>query len=511
MRDAAGLHGAPAAPPRPRHAGPRFRTFDGLPSRRQLALDRLVLRLRPADGRGLRLREHCWLGGCGSRCARRGGAARSHGRAASARRLTAGKDSCAASASARIRRCCPGPAESSRTGGCCAEVRLPGAIFLFVELTGLAGPSPASRSDSFEVAILLERSETTGRQHRQGRHRRYWSTPAANLLGALTTRCRSIQPADAADRRRSPARADRDPAGIVGVAADGAAACNGSSRLRQPHRPARGQAGASTRSSGGRGWFRSAEPRARIEGRTGYRGDRCGWPWSTPTTRHGRRASPPARHCALHRPRPADADAPVAGEAISRSIRVLRGLCHVPGRADAAAAGAGAQRAGSTGARASCHGMRLSAICAQLPHFARRPRQEEGARALRELLDLYAVIAGPLAARRIGVVRHAPLAPGRRALARRRPDHVRPRARDARSRWRSGCSTVPAHFCSAACWRCSSVARVAINTFTRTIVTTVERGEIMRWPIRIGERHLGLAEVLGGRAAEAWTCSRRCG
>ena len=31
---------------------------------------------------------------------------------------------------------------------------------------------------------------------------------------------------------------------------------------------------------------------------------------------------------------------------------------------------------------------------------------------------------------------------------------------------------------------------VALNTFTRTVVRTVERGEIMRWPARIGQRQL---------------------
>ena len=31
---------------------------------------------------------------------------------------------------------------------------------------------------------------------------------------------------------------------------------------------------------------------------------------------------------------------------------------------------------------------------------------------------------------------------------------------------------------------------VALNSFTRTVVRTVARGEIMRWPARLGQRHL---------------------
>ena len=31
---------------------------------------------------------------------------------------------------------------------------------------------------------------------------------------------------------------------------------------------------------------------------------------------------------------------------------------------------------------------------------------------------------------------------------------------------------------------------VSINSFTETVVTTVERGEVIRWPVRAGQRHL---------------------
>ena len=31
---------------------------------------------------------------------------------------------------------------------------------------------------------------------------------------------------------------------------------------------------------------------------------------------------------------------------------------------------------------------------------------------------------------------------------------------------------------------------VSLNSFTETVVTTLERGEIMRWPTRLGSRHL---------------------
>jgi type VI secretion system protein ImpG len=31
---------------------------------------------------------------------------------------------------------------------------------------------------------------------------------------------------------------------------------------------------------------------------------------------------------------------------------------------------------------------------------------------------------------------------------------------------------------------------VSINSFTETVIKTTERGEIMRWPVRIGLRHI---------------------
>jgi type VI secretion system protein ImpG len=31
---------------------------------------------------------------------------------------------------------------------------------------------------------------------------------------------------------------------------------------------------------------------------------------------------------------------------------------------------------------------------------------------------------------------------------------------------------------------------VSINSFTQTTIKTVERGEIMRWPLRTGQRHV---------------------
>ena len=31
---------------------------------------------------------------------------------------------------------------------------------------------------------------------------------------------------------------------------------------------------------------------------------------------------------------------------------------------------------------------------------------------------------------------------------------------------------------------------VTLNSFTETVVSTLERGEIMRWPTRLGSRHL---------------------
>ena len=110
--------------------------------------------------------------------------------------------------------------------------------------------------------------------------------------------------------------------------------------------------------------------------------------------------------------------------------------------------------------------------------------------ALRQLLQLYAAFAEPAVARQVDGVRSV----ASRAVVDRTADgRARsPSAAVSRSmleleeRSIDGGSAFGLGGVLEAFFR----RYVALNTFTRTVVRTVERGEIMRWPARIGQRQL---------------------
>ena len=113
----------------------------------------------------------------------------------------------------------------------------------------------------------------------------------------------------------------------------------------------------------------------------------------------------------------------------------------------------------------------------------------EGAVALRQLLQLYAAFAEPAVARQVDALRSVTS----RAVVDRLPMvgpitfgrgleivvELEERGIDGGSAFGLG-GVLEAFF----------RRYVALNTFTRTVVRTTERGEIMRWPARIGQRQL---------------------
>jgi type VI secretion system protein ImpG len=114
---------------------------------------------------------------------------------------------------------------------------------------------------------------------------------------------------------------------------------------------------------------------------------------------------------------------------------------------------------------------------------------DEGAAALRQLLQLYAAFAEPAVARQVDglrsvgshpVVDRLPM-PGPIAFGRGLEIDLtlEERAFDRGSAFALG-AVLETFF----------RRHAALNSFTRTVVRTVERGEIMRWPTRIGQRHL---------------------
>ena len=113
----------------------------------------------------------------------------------------------------------------------------------------------------------------------------------------------------------------------------------------------------------------------------------------------------------------------------------------------------------------------------------------EGAEALRQLLQLYAAFAEPAVARQVEGLRSVASRPTVDRLPMAGPITfgrgveielgLEERAFDQGSPFALS-SVLEAFF----------RRYVALNSFTATVVRTVERGEIMRWPARIGQRHL---------------------
>ena len=112
-----------------------------------------------------------------------------------------------------------------------------------------------------------------------------------------------------------------------------------------------------------------------------------------------------------------------------------------------------------------------------------------GAEALRQLLQLYAAFAEPAVARQVDAPALGLEPGGGRSNADGGPDHLRPRSRD-RVELRGASIDGGSAFGLGGVLEAFFRRYVALNTFTRTVVRTAERGEIMRWPARIGQRQL---------------------
>lgn len=114
---------------------------------------------------------------------------------------------------------------------------------------------------------------------------------------------------------------------------------------------------------------------------------------------------------------------------------------------------------------------------------------EEGAAALRELLKLYADTADPAVRKQVDGVKHVKRRPITRRVATPGPIAF------ARGLEVSLSLDEPAFegsgvFLLGAVLEQFFAKYVSINSFTETVVTTPDRGEIMRWPARVGLRHI---------------------
>lgn len=121
---------------------------------------------------------------------------------------------------------------------------------------------------------------------------------------------------------------------------------------------------------------------------------------------------------------------------------------------------------------------------------------EQGANALRELLTLYSDVSDAAIRGQVDGVRSVRTTP----VTRRLPPASRvPGARPERVTFARGLQITltldPAAFEGSGVFLLGAVLEqffakyVSINSFTETIVTTPDHGEVMRWPARIGRRH----------------------
>jgi type VI secretion system protein ImpG len=115
--------------------------------------------------------------------------------------------------------------------------------------------------------------------------------------------------------------------------------------------------------------------------------------------------------------------------------------------------------------------------------------QGEGAAALRQMLRLYADLAEPAAARQVDGVR----AVASRAIIERMPGAgpiAFGRGLEITLTLEEALFDTGSAFLLGAVLEQFFRKYVSINSFTQTVVTSVERGEIIRWPVRIGQRHV---------------------
>ena len=113
--------------------------------------------------------------------------------------------------------------------------------------------------------------------------------------------------------------------------------------------------------------------------------------------------------------------------------------------------------------------------------------QERGSRCS-EMLSLFADLPDSATERKIrGIAQRRQPAGGaaRCAAHRQRRRRAAPKSRSRSTRRRS---KAAARSCSARSSIASSAEYSALNHFTQTVIRTTERGEIMRWPARMGSR-----------------------
>ncbi|MBK1718445.1 type VI secretion system baseplate subunit TssF [Thiocystis violacea] len=119
---------------------------------------------------------------------------------------------------------------------------------------------------------------------------------------------------------------------------------------------------------------------------------------------------------------------------------------------------------------------------------------EQGATALRELLALYGDLSDAATRRQVDGVRSVRTTPITRPLPRAPNEADRGRVTFARG-LEVRLTLDPAAFEGSGVFLLGAVLEqffakyVSINSFTETIVTTPDDGEVMRWPARIGQRH----------------------
>ncbi|HMR29707.1 MAG TPA: type VI secretion system baseplate subunit TssF [Geminicoccaceae bacterium] len=114
---------------------------------------------------------------------------------------------------------------------------------------------------------------------------------------------------------------------------------------------------------------------------------------------------------------------------------------------------------------------------------------DEGAAALRQLLQLYAAFAEPAVARQVEGLRSVASRPVVDRLPIAGPIAFG-RGLEIDLTFDESAFDRGAAFALGGVLEAFLRRHVALNSFTRTVVRTAERGEIMRWPVRLGQRHL---------------------
>ena len=110
-----------------------------------------------------------------------------------------------------------------------------------------------------------------------------------------------------------------------------------------------------------------------------------------------------------------------------------------------------------------------------------------GATALREMLSLYADSSDAVVARQIEGVRSIASSPITRRI---QTPGALTFARGLQISVNFDEASFEGAFLLGAVLSDFFARYVSINSFTETIVTTTDRGDIMRWPARIGKRHM---------------------